>query len=60
MGITGRLEKLEQRFKPEVKRSHVISITRGGEPMPPSVCPCEGVHVNVVVVPPRRREDEYK
>ena len=51
MSLETRLRKIEQLgAADEAPRcTHRISITRDGEPVPPSRCDCDGEHINVVV-----------
>jgi hypothetical protein len=62
MSLESRLNRLEVRAgaNDPPRCTHVITITSEGEPVPPSRCECDGVHINIEVCRPEGTPDEFR
>ncbi len=62
MGLISRLARLERGagVNSAPRCTHVITITREGEPVPKSRCDCDGTHINIIECPPKEAPYELR
>ncbi len=60
MSLETRLSKLERQADAAPRCTHVISVTKEGEPVPESRCDCDGEHINIVVHREKVKHHEFR